>query len=404
MSDLETRLRTALHEEAGPVVAPPELAGDLAARGARVRGRHRAAVAVAGVAAVAVAVPFLHAITTSTTTMEPVAPSPTVSHSPHRTSAPAPVQQPDAWVAGLPDGGPPSVPYLRGMTYQWSPRPGQVATYPVPDVNTNVFGPVRGGVAVGLMDTPAGHPYFGIATPGVAFRRLGNGTAFGMAASPDGSRVAVGATGTRQIQVYDVATGAKLSSVRAVNARVLSWGPGGVYYETGYLSGNTQLWVWDPTSGGRPSSAVAALNEHGVGLTSDPGCTKLVTQHGVSGCLAVPHSATDQAVSPDGRYVGYLATGPDRSAWVAVLDTSTGRTARLSARLPATAVAGQPHNLVWESGDGLLFVLNTRAHGRPAASMIRCSPTGGCEVALRDVTGPGNDFFPTLALTPPLIY
>lgn len=404
MSDLETRLRTALHEEAGPLVAPPALADDTAARGARVHGRRRAAVAVAGVAVVALAVPFIHALTSSTTTVQPVAPSPTVRHSPHRTSAPEPVQQPDAWVAGLPDGRPPAVPYLQGMTYHWSAQPGQDATYAVPDVNTNVFGPVRGGVAVGLMDTPAGHPEFGVAAPGGAFRRLGNGAAFGAAASPDGSRVAVGATGARQIQVYDVATGAKLSSVKAAGARVLSWGPGGVYYETGYLSGNEKTWVWDPGSATRPEPATAALDRHGFGLTVDPGCTKLVSQDGVSGCLAVPYSATDQVVSPDGRYVGYLATGPDRSAWVAVLDTSTGRSSRLSARLPATAIDFQPDNLVWESGDQLLFVLDTRTHGRPAASMVRCSVTGGCEVAFRDVTGPGNDFFPTLGLTPPFIY
>lgn len=410
MNDLETRLRTALHEEAAPLRAPSRLADEMVSRGARARRRRRTGAAVAGLALAAVLVPVLQGIGGNTSTVGPVAPRPSVSHTPH----PGPVQQPGAWVARLPDGRPPLVPYLQGMTYHWSPSPGEDASYPVPDINTNVFGPVHGGVMVGLTGVAGTfHPQFGIAAPDGRFLRLGEGPAYGMAASPDGREVAVADSRAREIRVYDAATGAQLSSVSAMDARVLSWGPGGVYYETGVLSGNGRIWAWSPGSVAGPRTADAALDRYGVGLTISLACTRLATVDTLTGCLPLPPGSGPQVASSDGRYVGYIAMPADhgvhvhehRSAWVGVLDVATGRRTRLTPRLPSGAIDGQGNNLAWEPSGDLLFVLTTHhGHRQSTASMVRCSVTGHCEVAMRDVNGPGNDFFPTLALTPPYSY
>jgi hypothetical protein len=393
MSDLETRLRDALHEETAPLSAPTGLAVDMAVRGARVRRRRRVAAAATCVAAVAVAVPLLKGITTSTSTVGPVSPSPSVRHSPRPNPPATPVRSAKAWLATLADGSPPSVPYLRGMTYVWSPRPGHTASYPIRDVNTNVFGPVDGGVMVSRAE-------FGIATPGVRFRRLGEGSAFGMAASPDGREVAVADTKVHEVRVYDARTGAPIASTRAPDARVLSWGPGGVYYETGYFSGKQKFWVWSPGSVAGPRRAVTSLDKYGVGIELAVNCTKLVTTDSVSDCLPIPRTATNIAVSHDGRYVGYLAG--NRTMWVAVLDTTTGQTRRLTAPLPFSAFNQSPGNLVWESGDRLLFVLSSDRHRHQATdSIVRCSfGDGSCEVAVRGVTGRTGGFYPPLSLTP----
>jgi hypothetical protein len=412
MNDLGTRLRAALHEEAAAVRAPARLADEMVFRGARARRRRRTGAAVAALALAAALVPVLQIVGGTTGSVGPLAPS--VTRTPHNSTAPAPVRNPNAWIAGLPGGPPPAVPFVEGMTYHWSPRPSLDAAYPIPDVNTNVFGPVQGGVMVSLTGVAGTfHPQFGIASPTGQFLRLGRGSAYGMAASPDGREVAVADTRAHRIQVYDAGTGTPLSSMSATDARVLSWGPGGVYYETGVLSGNGNIWVWSPGSVAGPRTVAAALNRHGVGLSITISCTRLATPDTLSDCLPLPTSAAGQeVVSSDGRYVGYIAMAPDsdvrvheqRGAWVGVLDVATGQTTRLTPRLPSGTIDDRGHNLVWGPAGKLLFVVTSRpGHPQSTASMVRCSVTGGCDVALRDVTGPGNDFFPTLALTPPLV-
>lgn len=79
MSDLETRLRRALQDEASTLTAHPTMSEDLVTHGHRVRRRRRLAGGVAGVAVLAVLVPVWRAVDNDGGSLHPVGPGPTVT-------------------------------------------------------------------------------------------------------------------------------------------------------------------------------------------------------------------------------------------------------------------------------------------------------------------------------------
>jgi hypothetical protein len=76
VSDLESRLRAALHDETAPLSARPDLADDMVSRGMAVRRRRRAVGGMAAVVVVAAAFPVWRSIDTSSGPT-PVTSSPT---------------------------------------------------------------------------------------------------------------------------------------------------------------------------------------------------------------------------------------------------------------------------------------------------------------------------------------
>lgn len=85
MSDLESRLRAALHDETSDLAAGPTLADDMVARGTTARRRRRVAGGVAGLAVLAALVPVWKTIDTSSGDLGPVGP--------HTVTAPTTVTQ-----------------------------------------------------------------------------------------------------------------------------------------------------------------------------------------------------------------------------------------------------------------------------------------------------------------------
>ncbi len=79
MSDLESRLRAALHDETAELAAPPSLADDMVTRGTRIRRRRRVVGGAAGLLVLAAVVPVWKSIDTSSGGPLPPAVSPTPS-------------------------------------------------------------------------------------------------------------------------------------------------------------------------------------------------------------------------------------------------------------------------------------------------------------------------------------
>lgn len=75
MSDVESRLRSALHDETGPIAARPTLADDMVRRGITVRRRRRVAGGVACLAVLAAAVPVWQSVDTGAQRIEPARPT-----------------------------------------------------------------------------------------------------------------------------------------------------------------------------------------------------------------------------------------------------------------------------------------------------------------------------------------
>jgi hypothetical protein len=77
MTDLESRLRTALHAETAELAAPPNLADDMVSRGTKVRRRRRVVGGVAGLVVVAALLPVWKTIDSSSAPVQPARPTPT---------------------------------------------------------------------------------------------------------------------------------------------------------------------------------------------------------------------------------------------------------------------------------------------------------------------------------------
>lgn len=327
-----------------------------------------------------------------------------------------PAQTAAGWVRRLPDGPAPTVPYLEGFAYH-----NRGTTYTVPNINTNLFGPVDGGVTIARFAL-AGGGDFGVLSASGAYHRLGTGYASGMASAPDGSQVAVGVGNA--IRVYDVGSGRLVTSVTAQQPVVKSWVAGRVFFESdaGALigapsAGKVRSWAWRPESKQPPAAVAAVLDRNGVGLVLGTNCVRVVTAASdpppgrFNGpCIALPRDSASTAVaSPTGRYVAVVddGVGSGKDEQVKVVDTATGTTTALSPALSVNAFNNGPGQLVWEPRGRLLWVLTTAARqGTATYSMVGCTATDArCAVTLRDVVGPPNGgFFPGLALTPPFLY
>ena len=86
-------------------------------------------------------------------------------------------------------------------------------------------------------------PDFGIiSTASGRYLRLGAGQALGMAASPDGTEVAVEDSSHDLVSVYDVATGRLVASTAAKAPLVKSWGDGSIFFDKGFLLTSDSLW------------------------------------------------------------------------------------------------------------------------------------------------------------------
>jgi hypothetical protein len=77
MTDLESRLRAALHDETAELAAPPNLADDMLSRGTRVRRRRRVVGGVAGLVVLAALLPVWKTIDSSSTPVQPAHPTAT---------------------------------------------------------------------------------------------------------------------------------------------------------------------------------------------------------------------------------------------------------------------------------------------------------------------------------------
>lgn len=79
MTDLESRLRSALYDETSPIAARPTLADDMVQRGVTVRRRRRLAAGAACAAVVLAVFPIWRSVDTGAERFEPVQPTPTAS-------------------------------------------------------------------------------------------------------------------------------------------------------------------------------------------------------------------------------------------------------------------------------------------------------------------------------------
>lgn len=95
MSDLESRLRTALHDETSDLAAGPTLAEDMVSRGTAVRRRRRVAGGVAALVVLAALVPVWQTIDTSSDDLGPVTPPTKTAPSTVQQTTPPPTT-PDA--------------------------------------------------------------------------------------------------------------------------------------------------------------------------------------------------------------------------------------------------------------------------------------------------------------------
>lgn len=396
MSDLETRLRAAMHGETDDTSAPSGLAAQTLARGARVRRRRRVVAGVSLVAVAALVVPVWQGVTRAGTP-----PKQPFTHTPTpRSTITGPPLSVGAWLAKLPNDGPPGVWYYSNQTMVDGGD-----TYRFQHAQ-NVFGPVQNGL--GMNGPSSSPPSYGVLSPTGQYTPLGQGVADGMAGSPDGSQVVVGLDS--KLVVYRGGQAVQ-SMPTSFSPNDLTWFGNTLYFTTGgYGGGPTpHSWAWQPGSATPPHQVPVQINSFGVGVWFKHRCLVVLkaSQSGQltqSRCVAAPNSVLTYDASPDGTKVAFAVPKQGTTQQrLEVLSVATGQVTVLTPWIEnrLTSAPGPE----WESNQAVLWVLQVSTRGDQATdAMVRCDVDTSCSAALRGVQGTADDFEPPLYLAPYLSY
>lgn len=353
-TEVERRLRDALHDHAGPEGLPDHVLVDALAQGRIAVRRRRGLVAAGAAASLAVVAGLAVAMVNQNDTQPQPAPAPP---SPSVPVEPDPVDSASLWAATLPEGAP-TVPYLAGTTVvEPDGSRVEVRGTEAEMVGLTVAGPLL------LVGTEVQDPYsfssrYVVVRPTGEVKDLPVPTATCCAAeeavvSPDGRRFTAG---------NDILDTTDLSVVGhvPVDAKILvAWTPVGIVYLTD--GGHYMLWP----EGGTP-----------IALRSNAGVFAPGGDVAIDMCGTIVRLAADgniSAISPN-CVLGGWSVSPS-GHWVITADLELVDVATLDTRsLSDRAVSPVPRSqkVWWDGDDSVTF---------PAGDyLVRCdTATASCE-------------------------
>ncbi|WP_328991509.1 hypothetical protein OG394_35050 [Kribbella sp. NBC_01245] len=395
MNALDDRVKRVMTTEADRLTPTGDLARTAIRRGVRIRRGRRAAGI--GIAAVGVVL----AVFLPTTILNSSGPDPTASPSPAAPPVVRATQEApnpgsaaiDQWLAGLPRGPLPRVPYLTSTYLQDGTQRVPFSAVATPN-DLWPIGRVPDGWLIGILpsaspDKPQLGRYSVLMQPD-RFAELARGELRGAVVSPDGKRIAyaiIPAGGQPRAAVFDVGTRKEVASVGiGRTTRIDGWNAAGIWLSSLPDSAKPmQLSRWIPGK---------AVQELGIGAVVVPsGRTDRMVQR--SGDCDQITTFGERGFSVVAKYCGFGDSGSVLSADGAVFITADGvaRTVGFQHQTQLDWLPGVPlGDHAWEDGDQVLLAVDTETR----RVLVRCDVhSGKCERALTAPTdslmfGPSN--------------
>ncbi|MFC0623330.1 hypothetical protein [Kribbella deserti] len=406
MNALDNRVKQVLTTEADRLAPNDDLVRTAIRRANRIRRGRRAAGASAFAAIGVVLVAFVPAAILNSSTPDPAAtpsPLPSAEVVVQATKPPPEWSWPgdapfDSWLAKLPQGELPRVPYLQhGYLNDGNHR---VALPKISTRNATSWpiARVADGWLIGVVSWRGEEPGgFGLLKRSGQFDFLAKGDPRGAALSPDGKQLAYGTAPWQQkaegvgtvssadmkdkmtrVAVMDLATRKEISSTEVLEGRLQGWNELGIWMTTSGAGSRWQSALWKP--GSKPSAVPAVV---AVPTSRSPRMLWLSED-----CERVVR--LDEEHSAPAEYCGFGSSG-GRSGLLSPDGETYVRRDRVAMRVgskqetPLGILAGVPmHDHAWEDDTHVLI-----SAGIPGkAALIRCDvESGKCE---RTTNTPAN--------------
>lgn len=393
---IEKRVRTVLTAEADRLAPDPQLAAVAIRRGRRGRRVRRAGLTAVVTAAVVAAV----AVPTFLARQGGQEPAPAPTKTP---SGPALIGI-SKWVAELPEGPAPTVPYAKDGFL----RDGQREVRLPDNARTAlVFGRVDGGWFAGL-PSPTGRPgrYGLLREDGTFTSYLSGRWSLGASLSPDGKQAVIGVSEPgkpSRIIVLETATGTVVDSLTtpaladgppASNASVRGWNSGGIWLNGPLRTGDPAELISRWLPGTEPVRTARRSSELLVNRTSNKmvetgGTCQQVLETSPSGSLALADREciaylAERALSPDGRVL--------MSDEGHVLDTSGAGRRRTDVPDLMFGEQASMRVVTWEDPSHPLLLFASVEGDTHNYAAVRCDlDSGDCQRVLEQTVGDPDD-------------